>query len=148
MNLESASELLNNAGKIAIIGNGGNLAIAQHAASDIYRHTGKFTFSPNAVELTAMGGDGDWKFDWVEYAEQNADLIIGITCRVNSPIASSLVPVNDISFLIAPESHGLLRTLVLDYDTYHELEVNTLMTFYKMMEYIGVKLPKLPHVRH
>ena len=35
MNLESASELLNNAGKIAIIGNGGNLAIAQHAASDI-----------------------------------------------------------------------------------------------------------------
>ena len=66
MNLKTASELLNNAGRIAIIGNGGNLAIAQHAASDIYRHTGKFTFAPNAVELTALGGDGDWKFDWIE----------------------------------------------------------------------------------
>ena len=45
------------AGKIALIGNGGNLAIAQHMASDIYRHTDKFCFAPDAINLTALGGD-------------------------------------------------------------------------------------------
>ena len=35
--------LFKNSNSIALIGTGGNLAIAQHMASDIYRHTGKFT---------------------------------------------------------------------------------------------------------
>ena len=88
----------------------------------------------NAVELTAMGGDGDWKFDWVEYAEQNPIYNRNhLSCKFSNCFVISSV--NDISFLIAPESHGLLRTLVLDYDVYHEFEVNTL-AFYKMMEYI------------
>ena len=46
--------------KIAVIGNGGNLAIAQHAASDFQRHTNKHCFAPDAVHLTALGGDRSW----------------------------------------------------------------------------------------
>ena len=46
---------------IALLGNGGNLAVAQHMASDIFRYTGKFCFAPDSVNTTALGGDGDWK---------------------------------------------------------------------------------------
>ena len=71
--------------KIALIGNGGNLAIAQHMASDIYRHTDKFCFAPDSVNVSALGGDHDWKKPWIDYAEHAADLKIAITCRISSP---------------------------------------------------------------
>ena len=43
------------ANRIALIGTGGNLAIAQHMASDIYRHTGKFCFAPDSGGMVRNG---------------------------------------------------------------------------------------------
>ena len=130
--------------KIALIGNGGNLAICQHMASDIYRHTGKFCFAPDSVNLTALGGDGDWKKEWIDYAEHAADLIIAITCRISSPLVKVLEQTSTKVLLIAPKKHKFLDTIVLNATHYHQFEVNALWTIYMLMEYNGVELPKLP----
>ena len=76
--------------RIALIGTGGNLAVCQHMASDIYRHTGKFCFAPDRVNPTALGGDGDWKAPWLKYAQTSSDLIIAVTCRIASPLIKIL----------------------------------------------------------
>jgi hypothetical protein len=95
-NLDQASRMFSRASKIALVGNGGNLSIAQHMASDIYRHTGNFGFAPDSVSITAFDVDGGWHEKWVDYACQGADLIIGISCRLQSPLVTALenVPIN------------------------------------------------------
>ena len=132
---------------IALIGNGGNLAIAQHMASDLTRHTGKFCFAPDSVHTTALGGDGDWKIAWMQYAEF-ADLVIGITCRNCSGISNALMEVQDKcdTLLICPQQHKSLDTLIIPAKTYHEFECTALWTIYRLMEHIGVELPDLPHL--
>ena len=127
---------LHKAKTIALFGNGGNLAVAQHMASDITRHTGKFCYAPDAIHTTALGGDGDWKVAWMQYAEF-ADLVIGITCRNCSGISNALMEVQDKcdTLLICPQQ------------TYHEFECTALWTIYRLMEHIGVELPDLPHIK-
>ena len=135
------------AGSVALIGNGGNLAIAQHMASDITRHTGKFCYAPDSVHTTAVGGDGDWKLSWMQYAK-HADLIIGITCRKHSSTSDALISMRHQcdTLLFAPEQHEVLDTIIVPAQTYHEFETNVLWQIYIMMEDIGFVLPKLPHV--
>ena len=147
-------KLFADASKIALIGNGGNLAIAQHMASDIYRHTGKFCFAPDSVGLTALGGDGDWKHEWIKYANKGADLIIGITCRINSPLTLELEKISITApyggstqiLLIAPSKHETIETIVIDATHYHEFEVKALSIIYELLEKSGVVLPELPKV--
>ena len=136
------------AGSVALIGNGGNLAIAQHMASDITRHTGKFCFAPESVHLTAVGGDGDWKLSWMQYAK-HADLIIGITCRKHSSTSDAVMSIRHQcdTLLFAPEQHEVLDTIIVPAQNYHEFETNVLWQIYMMMEHIGVVLPKLPHIQ-
>jgi DNA-binding MurR/RpiR family transcriptional regulator len=145
-NIEQAAKMLDKASTIALIGNGGNLAVAQHMASDIYRHTDKFCFAPDSISITAFDVDGGWHQKWVDYACQAADLIIGISCRMKSSLVTAL---EDVEYgmpviLIAPQKHKTIETIVLDVERYHEFEVNALWTMYMLMEYNGVKLPKLP----
>ena len=143
--LQLGASYLKKANRIALIGNGGNLAIAQHMASDIYRHTGKFCFAPDSVNTTALGGDGDWKKEWLDYAVKGADLIIGITCRINSPMVLALERIGVPVLLLAPEPHPTLDTVVINSLYYHEFEINALSTIYMIMAAAGVDLPKLPH---
>tara|TARA_B100001250_G_scaffold86354_1_gene71430 strand:- start:1476 stop:1928 length:453 start_codon:yes stop_codon:yes gene_type:complete len=141
---EEGVKLFAAANKIALIGTGGNLAIAQHMASDIYRHTDKFCFAPDSVNLTALGGDHDWKEPWIDYAEHTADLIIAITCRTNSHLVRVLEQINTKVLLIAPSQDEYLPTIVIDDEYYHEFEIRALWTIYMLMHYNGVDLPKLP----
>ena len=143
--LQLGANCLKKANRIALIGNGGNLAIAQHMASDIYRHTNKFCFAPDAINTTALGGDGDWKKEWLDYAVINADLIIGITCRVNSPLVLALEKLDVEVLLLAPDQHEFLNTIVINSVYYHEFEINALSTIYLMMAAGGWELPKLPN---
>ena len=143
--LQLGANCLKKANRIALIGNGGNLAIAQHMASDIYRHTNKFCFAPDAINTTALGGDGDWKKEWLDYAVINADLVIGITCRVNSPLVLALEKLDVEVLLLAPDQHEFLKTIVINSVYYHEFEINALSTIYSMVTAAGWKLPKLPN---
>tara|TARA_Y100001963_G_scaffold157664_1_gene254508 strand:+ start:4614 stop:5084 length:471 start_codon:yes stop_codon:yes gene_type:complete len=146
--IERGAWMLHQATKVALIGNGGNLAICQHAASDIQRHTGKFCFAPDSIHLSALGGDNDWKAAFINYAGQYADLVIGIGCRTNSPLMDALktnsCSMPTLAIVPKPVIHEHLETIVIPVDTYHEFEVNALWTIYMLMEYNGVKLPKLP----
>jgi hypothetical protein len=153
VNLRHFPSKLHKAKTIALLGNGGNLAVAQHMASDIFRHTGKFCFAPDSVNTTAMGGDIDWKIPWMQYAK-HADLIIGITCRKHAGISNALMSLKQEriqetidTLLICPEQHESLDTLIIPATTYHEFECNAMWSIYMMMEHIGVDLPKLPHIK-
>ena len=77
--ISSVVESIKCSKSIAIIGNGGNLAIAHHVSSDMNRYLGKFCFTPDAVHLSALSKDQPWHKPWVEYASNHADLILGIT---------------------------------------------------------------------
>ena len=145
-NIQEGANLLDGADRVAFMGKGGNLAIAQHAASDVYRHTGKFTFAPDSVNTTAIAEDGLWFDPWVTYAQQNCDLLVAITCRLDSPITKALEDnyIENKILLIAPEKHSYIPTVEITSKTYHEFEVTCLWTIYRMMEYNGLDLPKLP----
>ena len=147
MNLLITDEIkskFKNANRIALVGTGGNLAIAQHMASDIYRHTGKFCFAPDSINLTALGGDGDWKESWLKYARKGADLIIGITCRVDSPLTRQLE--NDNVILLSPKYHETIPTIRVESIYYHQFECKALYAIYMLMQETGVSLPTLPKV--
>lgn len=133
------ADCITQANRIAIIGNGGNLAIASHGASDMTRHLGKHCFAPEAVHLTALGGDEGWHKKWIEEYACFADLIIGITTRVDSPIALA-----GIDIAIAPmDIPHATYTHVIKEETYHEFEVAALLSLYQMMEAAGAVLPKI-----
>ncbi len=130
------------ASTIAIIGNGGNLAIAKHAASDMSRHLNKFCFAPDSVHMSALGGDESWHSPWIDHYGINADLLIGITTRIDSPIAKALEFKKN-AFIFAPEAHPQIPTVVINKNTFHEFEVETLWQFYMLMEQCGAILPKI-----
>ena len=148
VDLGNAPDKLRRANKVALFGNGGNLAVAQHMASDITRHTGKFCYAPDSVHTTALGGDGDWKMAWMQYGK-HADLVMGITCRKNSGVSNAIMKIRHQcdTLLLAPEQHDTLDTLVIPAKTYHEFECTALWTIYRIMEHIGVILPELPHIK-
>jgi hypothetical protein len=145
-------ELVKQSNRIAIIGNGGNLAIAQHVASDMNRYLGKFCFAPDAVHLSALSKDQPWHLPWIEYAAKHADLILGITTRNDSPIAYGLSVVDCNTYLFAPEKHQSVHTVIIDKDscrridsnkddlTFHEFEVEVLWQFYMLFHECGADL--------
>ena len=127
---------------IAVIGNGGNLAIAKHAASDMSRHLNKFCFAPECIHMSALGGDSRWHEKWIDqYASGATDLLIGITTRIDSPIAKALE--NKHAVIFAPQKHSSVPTVVVDKNTFHEFEVETLWQFYMLMEKCGAELPSI-----
>lgn len=133
------ADCITQANRIAIIGNGGNLAIAQHAASDMTRHLGKHCFAPDAVHLTALGGDEGWHEEWITKYGCFADIVIGITTRDDSPIAQSWLDI-----AIAPmEIMNATYTHIIKEKTYHEFEVAALLSLYHMMEACGAELPEI-----
>ena len=135
-------KLINQAKSIAVIGNGGNLAIAKHAASDMCRHLGKFCFAPESVHMSALGGDSPWHTPWIEHYARNAQVMIGITTRIDSPIANALSNKPN-AILFAPKQHPTIETVVIDKKTFHEFEVETLWQFYMLMEACGAILPTI-----
>ena len=77
-----------NATNVLLIGNGGNLAIADHAAIDISRLTDKNGISPGSgITSTSIIGDKDaksWFKTWVEYRMRGLDpsktMVIAFSC--------------------------------------------------------------------
>ena len=135
-------KLIKHANSIAVIGNGGNLAIAKHAASDMSRHLGKFCFAPESVHMSALGGDAPWHGPWIQNYATNAQVLIGITTRINSPIANELDGKPN-AILFAPKPHPNIETVVIPKTTFHEFEVETLWQFYMLMEACGAILPSI-----
>ena len=106
------------------------------------RHLGKFCFAPESVHMSALGGDSPWHHPWIENYARNAQIMIGITTRIDSPIANALAGKAN-AILFAPKQHPTIETVVIDKKTFHEFEVETLWQFYMLMEGCGATLPTI-----
>ena len=151
------------ANRISIFGNGGNLAVADHAAVDISRLTNKFGICPGsgilASSLINDKGHDDWLKKWVEISSRglSADILerslfIGISSSGKSEnVVSALnysIEIGAKAWMISAKP---LRTsqkvkfnsCILDLDEYHSAEVLTLLMTYQLIHSAGFSCPSI-----
>ena len=149
--------------RIIIFGNGGNLAVADHAAVDISRLTDKLGLCPGsgilASSLINDKGHDLWLRKWVEISSRGLTqqvlsntLYIGISSsgRSNNVVnalnfASSL---GSQSWLITAsplktEQDISFNTCCLSIDEYHSAEVMTLLLTYQLIHASGHSCPSI-----
>jgi D-sedoheptulose 7-phosphate isomerase len=144
---------------IFIFGNGGNYAIASHAAADCSRLLEKNVQSfDNMTYMTSCANDFGYDGVFTRYLELlekknalNDCMIIGLTCSGNSPnICSVLEWANERSIKTAmitgQKSTKLsndINEVILEVDHFHTGELLTLALFYEIIERSGVKCPTI-----
>lgn len=150
----------NNANHIYIIGNGGNLAVADHAAIDISRLSEKSAAAPGSGILASSiineVGYDEWLKKWLEFTFKNKTdfskiLIIGITTSSRSTnVFNALNWAKEkgamTGILAGQDSSQLpkdINTVQLDVDHYHTAEVLSLLLFYQLIEDSGANCPAI-----
>ena len=150
----------NKASHIYIIGNGGNLAVADHAAIDISRLSKKSAAAPGSGILASSiineVGFDNWLKKWLEFTFKNKEelnkiLIIGITTSSKSTnVFNALNWANErgamTGILAGQDSNQLPKdcnTIQLAVDYYHTAEVLSLLLFYQLIEDSGAFCPKI-----
>jgi len=142
---------------ILIIGNGGNLAIADHAASDISRLTGKNATAPGSgIVLTALITDESWEQAmalWVAQRSEvsiiNKTLLIAISSSGNAKNIMEALKLGwdygcEISMISAKPTHHKmddLTNVVLNVEHFHTAEVLSLLLMYELIHSAGFECP-------
>ena len=143
---------------IYVIGNGGNLAVADHAAIDISRLSSKSAAAPGSGILASSiineVGFDNWLKTWLEFTFKNKDkynnaMVIGITTSSKSTNVFNALDWADsmgmkTGIIAGLESSQLpknVNTVILDVDHYHTAEVLTLLMFYQLIEASGAECP-------
>jgi hypothetical protein len=124
---------------IVFIGNGGNMAVANHLASDISRYLNKFTIVPDAIHLTAVGGDNHWVKPYLAHTikcNKNIDLIVGITSRTTSPIYKAVrsLAIPSSILLMTDSNHD--SDIVVPVSQLHVFETVCLLSLYSVIQHI------------
>ena len=161
---ESLQEKFNNANDIYVLGHGGNLAIADHAAVDITRLSNgtKNAMCPgSAIVATSLINDTDfdqWMVSWVSHrtmhktkSQMNKSLVLGISSSGRSKdINKALQWANDNGMQIAlitsneiTEKIPNLTQVVLGANYYHTAEVLTLLLTYELTHGSGKVCPPI-----
>ena len=151
-----------NATNIFLFGNGGNLAIADHAAIDISRLTDKNAISPGSgITATSIIGDKDaetWFERWLEYRLRGLDmskcLVIGFSCSTSG--ISSRATVKALEYAVALDIPSALITaqpktdlskeiIVVSQDVslYHTSEILSLALTYQLTHSAGFECPSV-----
>ena len=158
-----AQEDFNNSKVIYIIGNGGNLAVADHGSVDITRLSSKLAIAPGSgIVATSVIGDTSidtWFLNWLKAhldiqtnLEKSNHMVIGIS--------SSGTAKNICSCLSYAESKSLKTLMIsarnlkgiidhsfncveLGTDYYHTGEVLSLLLFYQLIHGSGSKCPSI-----
>jgi D-sedoheptulose 7-phosphate isomerase len=155
-------EDFNKSAKIYVIGNGGNLAVADHAAVDITRLSKKLAIAPGSgILATSIIGDNcidTWFCNWLQAcidADQGQDfskhLVIGIS---SSGTASNIVSALELaskygmnssmlSSRFLKETNPLINTVQLGVDFYHSGEVLSLLLAYQLIYGSGSNCPSI-----
>ena len=133
-----------NSQRIMIVGNGGNLAVADHAAIDVARLTNKSAFAPGsgilASSLIHETSHDEWVKNWVAISMRgikeelfSETLIIGISSSgISKNIKKALDFAKDQNIKTAlitgksPSEKIRSNTIILDVNEYHTGEVLTL----------------------
>ena len=155
---ERMIESINNADTIYVIGNGGNMAVASHAAADITRLTKKRVWSLDSQSLlTSIANDFGYENifkDWLDlYANPNErSMVIGFSGSGNSKnVVSALNWANEnhnwACTLISGSGSNCLDSKIpeinFDNDYFHQHEILSVMCFYEIVYNLGHKCPTI-----
>jgi len=152
----------NESNKIYIIGNGGNLAVADHASVDITRLTSKVAVAPGSgILATSIIGDScidTWFVNWLS-ASISVDKEESLKDQLVIGISSSGTASNILNALIKAKSVGMrtamlsarsidvrdngINTVMLDVDYYHSGEVLSLLLTYQLIHGSGSVCPSI-----
>ncbi len=155
-------DLFNDKNTIFMFGNGGNMAVADHAAVDMSRLTNKNVICPGSG-ITATSIIGDFSFDtwfqkWLEHRFRTANLkdslVIAFSCSTNSDSSKSVI--NALEFAIKNKVPAILIAAVpkLDLNSkitfinqdviyYHTSEVISLALTYQLIHSTGNRCPTI-----
>lgn len=149
--------------RISFFGNGGNLAVADHAAIDTSRLTNKLGLCPGsgilASSLINDKGHDKWLEKWVEITSRGLtdeimkkSLFIGISSSGKSEnVVTALNYASDIganSFLITASDIKTKKNINFKFcnlkvDEYHSSEVFTLLLTYQLIHSGGFRCPSI-----
>jgi hypothetical protein len=147
---------------IFIVGNGGNMSIADHAAVDISRITDKNAICPgSAIVATSIISDNSfetWFIKWIEqrlrFLDPSRVLVLGISCSVNGASSASLVSALTMAsekgckchMVCAQEKKNKVKNINFinqDVIYYHTSEVISTMMFYQLIHASGFECPSI-----
>ena len=147
---------------VFLFGNGGNLAIADHAAVDISRLTDKNAISPGSgITATSIIGDKDaesWFTKWLEYRLRGLDmsqcLVVGFSCSITGTSSRATSKALDYAIscgipaalITAQPKTDLNNDVILvsqDVSLYHTSEVLSLALTYQLVHSAGFNCPSI-----
>ncbi len=151
----------NKCNRILIVGNGGNLAVADHASIDIARLTNKSASAPGSgILASSLINDishDDWVQKWVDislrgqFSENlSQTMLIGISSAGNSKniclaldYALSKGLKAGLICASSPKIQGSYNIISLKLNEYHTGEVLTLLLFYQLIHGAGFICPSI-----
>lgn len=151
-----------NSKHVFIIGNGGNMSIADHAAVDISRLTDKNAICPGSgIVSTSIISDNSfevWLTKWVEqrlrYINPEDVVILGMSCSVSGASSFSLLSALSKASERGCKSHIIsarnkkdkiksINFINQDVEYYHTSEVISTMLFYQLIHVAGFECPSI-----
>jgi phosphoheptose isomerase len=142
------------------IGNGGNLAVASHAASDASRLTNKNVMAPeDSIALTALMGDVGYREffkTWIEgksrHLKASDCLVIGLSCSKESQSALGIMEslhwcaeqgMKTAVLSAGPKNnlHPTTTAVIQNTKFHHTSEILSLALSYQLIKGSGFELP-------
>lgn len=164
---DKAQEDFNKSKIIFIVGNGGNLAVADHGSVDITRLSDKLAICPGSgILATSVIGDScidRWFYNWlnahikvISKEELTNCMAIGISSSGTASNINSCLELASnngmktlmISARNLKETSNNLNTIQLGTDYYHTGEVLSLMLFYQLIHGSGKECPSISKKLH
>ena len=159
---KKAEEVFRKSKIVFVFGNGGNLAIADHAAVDISRLTDKNCIAPGSgITATSIIGDKDalsWFKKWLEYRFREIDLskvcVICFSCSTNGTSSEASIRALNYaadlgvpSILISAQPKHDLDSKIIsisqDVTLYHTSEIMSLALTYQLTHSSGFECPSI-----
>lgn len=144
---------------ILLLGNGGNLLVAQHMAMDIERMTGKRADAPaNAGSVSGLSQDHgpvEWMARWVRprLGHPSSTLVLGLSASGDSPNVERAIAAahaagasTAIIYGRSPPSEPPGLHVVLSTRYYHSTETLYLLLAYQLIRSVGQRPRALPGV--
>ena len=147
---------IKNANHIFLLGNGGNLAVCNHAACDLQQYLQDKTFYSfsDTVSLTALTSDHKYENALKEWClsrvknlrKQDILLIIVSTSGTAQNLRNITNHFEELElpyFIISTRNINESNTLSLDVNFYHNGELLTLALFYEIASQFGANLKRI-----
>jgi len=159
---KKVEEVFKKSTNVFLFGNGGNLAVADHAAIDISRLTDKNAICPGSgITATSIIGDKDaegWLETWVKYRLRGLDpancMIISFSCSTTG--TSSAASIKALEFASAlgissvlisaqpkPNIDEKIISISQDVSLYHTSEILSLALTYQLTHSAGFVCPSV-----